>query len=202
MFTGMLMMPAPQGVEMSEAVLDFQQIHTEFRPKILRYLAGKVGELEAEDLTQEVFVKVNQALPTFRGDSSLSTWIYRIATNTALDRMRSPSFQRTESLECHCQTPAGEAEVEPEDLFTGEPVPSPEQEVFHKQRIGCYVDCINDLPESYRKVVSLSEIEEKAVVEIADILGLSEEAVKMRLHRGKLKLLQIMKCHCKAEDWL
>jgi len=187
---------------MSEAVLDFQQIHTEYRPKILRYLTGKVGELEAEDLTQDVFVKVNQALPNFRGESSLSTWIYRIAANTALDRMRSPSFQRTESLECCCQSPEGEAEVDPEDLFTQEAAPSPEQEVFHKQRIGCYVDCINDLPESYRLVMTLSEIEDKAVSEIADILGLREEAVKMRLHRGKEKLLQILKCHCKAEDWL
>lgn len=50
-----------------------------------------IGESEAEDLTQEILVKVNRALPDFRGDSSLSTWIYRIATHTAIDRLRSRS---------------------------------------------------------------------------------------------------------------
>jgi RNA polymerase sigma-70 factor, ECF subfamily len=187
---------------MSEAMLDFQQIHAEFRPKILRYMTGKVGELEAEDLTQEVFVKVNQALPTFRGDSSLSTWIYRIAANTALDRMRSPAFNRTESLECRCSSQSDEADIKAEDVWSGNAEKSPEHEVFLKQRFACYEDCINDLPESYRKVIVLSELEKKAANEIADILGLSEDAVKMRLHRGKILLLKMLKGHCKAEDWL
>ncbi len=53
-----------------------------------------VGGHEAEDLTQEVFLKVSRALDDFKGQSSISTWIYRIATNTALDRLRKPSFAR------------------------------------------------------------------------------------------------------------
>ncbi len=79
--------------------LDFQDIFADFQPKILRYLSRMVGEMEAEDLTQETFVKVSQAFESFRGESKLSTWIYRIATNTALDRMRSPSFQRNTSAD-------------------------------------------------------------------------------------------------------
>ncbi len=74
--------------------LDFQKIHADFRQKITLYLARLVGEFEAEDLTQEVFVRVNQNLPGFRGESRLSTWIYRIATNAAIDRRRQPSFRR------------------------------------------------------------------------------------------------------------
>lgn len=62
---------------------------------------------------------------------------------------------------------------------------SPEQEVFRKQHQACYEDCVNDLPESYQQVMVLSE-----------------DAVKMRLHRGKERLLQILKCQCKTEDWL
>ena len=68
--------------------LNFEQVHADFRPQVQRYLARMVGEQEAEDLTQEVFVKINRALGTFRGESKLSTWVYRIATNTALDRLR------------------------------------------------------------------------------------------------------------------
>src|SRR3990170_1473164 len=80
---------------MRSAMLEFEQIHAAFRAKIHRYLLRMVGEYEAEDLAQEVFVKVSQALKTFRGESELSTWIYRIATNADLDRFRSPALQRS-----------------------------------------------------------------------------------------------------------
>jgi RNA polymerase sigma-70 factor (ECF subfamily) len=79
---------------MNTQALEFQKVYEDFQPKILRYLARLVGESEAEDLAQETFVKVHQGLEKFRGESQLSTWIYRIATNTALDKLRSPSFQR------------------------------------------------------------------------------------------------------------
>jgi RNA polymerase sigma-70 factor (ECF subfamily) len=79
---------------MNTQALEFQKVYEDFQPKILRYLARLVGKSEAEDLAQETFVKVHQSLKNFRGESQLSTWMYRIATNTALDKLRSPSFQR------------------------------------------------------------------------------------------------------------
>ena len=78
--------------------LEFPQIYTAYWPKIARYLARLVGEDEAEDLTQEVFIKVSQALPGFRGESSVSTWLYRIATNAAYDRLRSRLRLQAEEL--------------------------------------------------------------------------------------------------------
>lgn len=63
-------------------------IYEEYYPKILRYLIRFLGPNEAEDATQEVFIKINTNLDSFRGESKLSTWIYRIATNTAIDRKR------------------------------------------------------------------------------------------------------------------
>ncbi len=74
---------------MAAATVDFQSVHKDFRPRVLRYLSRLVGEAEAEDLTQSVMLKISEALPGFRGDSSLSTWIYRIATNAALDKRAS-----------------------------------------------------------------------------------------------------------------
>ncbi len=68
--------------------------HETFRPKIRRYLGRLVGEVDAEYLTQEVFEKVSRVLRSFRGESSVATWIYRIAANAALDRLRNPSFRR------------------------------------------------------------------------------------------------------------
>jgi RNA polymerase sigma factor (sigma-70 family) len=72
---------------------DFQSLHDQFRPRVLRYLTRLVGEGDAEDLTQAVMLKVSRALPEFRGDSSVSTWIYRIATNTALDKARRKTIE-------------------------------------------------------------------------------------------------------------
>ena len=78
---------------MPSEVYDFQEIYQEFKPKLFRYFARLAGENEAEDLTQETMVKINHGLDQFRGDSTVSTWIYRIATNVARDRFRSAAFK-------------------------------------------------------------------------------------------------------------
>jgi RNA polymerase sigma-70 factor (ECF subfamily) len=187
---------------MSAAELDFQTIHAEFRPKIQRYLVRLVGEDEAEDLTQEVFVKVSRALASYRGESQLSTWIYRIATNTALDKLRSPAFKHSLQNELPDNSDPAESQIADQDTWTGELAPSLEQQLFLRERYACYCDFIENLPANYRAVVILSELEEFAASEIAKILGLSIDVVKIRLHRGRTRLLQELKAHCKAEDWL
>lgn len=188
---------------MKEAVLNFDEIHEAYRPKIRRYLARMVGEYESEDITQEVFVKVHRGLDDFKGESTLSTWIYRIATNTALDKMRSPSFRRTavseplsEDIGTNGKQATGlEASKAHEES-------SPERQVFLQQGFDCYCDVLEKLPENYRGVIALSEIGDRTVDEIAKILGLNPGTVKIRLHRGRERLLKELKAHCKAEDWL
>src|SRR3989337_1746469 len=126
---------------MRSAMLEFEQIHAAFRARIHRYLLRMVGEYEAEDLTQEVFVKVSQALKTFRGESELSTWIYRIATNAALDRLRSPSFQRT--VQDYPSNPfiaEGESELDDRNAWTGEKAQFVEAQVCRKEMIVCIQD--------------------------------------------------------------
>jgi RNA polymerase sigma-70 factor (ECF subfamily) len=110
--------------------------------------------------------------------------------------MRSPSFNRIVSNESSCCSDPVEMEIVDQDAL------SVEQQLFRRERAACYQDCIETLPENYREVVVLSELEKLAADEIADMLGLSVEAVKMRMHRGRLQLLQVLKSHCKAEDWL
>lgn len=187
---------------MNETTLDFQKIYDEFRSKIHRYLVRLVGEYEAEDLTQDVFIKVNRALDTFRGQSQLSTWIYRIATNAALDKLRDPSFKRIVQTRPSDGSDSGEAAAEGRDIWAGKEALSPEQQLFRKERFKCYCDAIDKLPVNYRMIVALSELEDLAANEIAEILGLNLDVVKIRLHRGRTKLLQELKSHCRAEDWL
>ena len=68
---------------MSQRPYNFEEIYNEFQSKIHYYLLKMIGSEEAEDLTQDVFLKVHNGLSKFDGRSKLSTWIYRIATNTA-----------------------------------------------------------------------------------------------------------------------
>jgi RNA polymerase sigma-70 factor (ECF subfamily) len=183
---------------MDVSKLGFQEIYAAFQPKILRYLGHMVGEHEAEDLTQDVFIKVSQALKTFRGDSQLSTWIYRIANNAAIDKIRSSSYQR-----CTEHSLVDDSiEAEDKDARTGGQMPSLERQLMRKEMVQCFGDYVETLPVNYQTVFVLSELGELTNNEIAETLGLSLDVVKIRLHRGRVKLLQELKTHCKVEDWL
>ena len=163
---------------------DLQTVYDELQPKIRRYLSRLVGPTDAEDLTQEVFIKVGQALPSFRGESTLSTWIYRIATNTAFDRLRSPSFQR-----------ASRAPLDVLPLPTDQPL-GIDQELARTEMTECIRRYIDDLPPAYRSVVVLGEDEGLTDQQIADVLGISLEAVKIRLHRARSRLRTALGAGC------
>lgn len=173
--------------------IDFTEIHRKFRIRINRYLAGMVGETEAEDLTQEVFSKVHLALEDFQGKSSLSTWIYRIATNCAIDRMRSPAWRRNplrvsldaaEGSEAACgvETPAPERTIE--------------NDVIRQEMSTCIREVINQLPQNDRTVIILSDIEGFRDDEISEILAVSREAAKIRLHRARNRLRKELEVRC------
>jgi RNA polymerase sigma-70 factor, ECF subfamily len=167
--------------------LSFQEIHDSFRPRIRRYLARLAGEYEAEDLTQEVFLKISQKLGTFRGESQLATWIYRIATNTALDRLRTPGFRQSA-----CGSDLNVEDAEPD---AGEPA-SVDEALIREEMNECIRGLIDRLPPDYRAVVALSELQELSNQEIADVLGVSLDAVKIRLHRARARLRKKFERSC------
>jgi RNA polymerase sigma-70 factor (ECF subfamily) len=182
---------------MTDDELGFQKIHDIYRPKIVRYLTRLLGRRDVEDVTQEVFVKVNEALKTFRGESQLSTWIYRIATNAALDMLRSPSFRQTGQKSLSEESIAeGEAESMDKDAWTGEKKPSIETSLIRKEMNKCIRGMVEKLPENYRTVVVLSELEGFKDDEIAEILGVSIQAAKIRLHRARARLKKELEIQC------
>ncbi len=179
---------------MEHDALDFQQIYDEVHPKILRYMARLAGEAEAEDLTQEVFMKVNRGLEEFRGESQLSTWIYRIATNTGIDRLRDCPVHQGSTIELSDDL----IEIEDREMWTGERALSVEQQLVRQQMNDCIRNFIHQLPEHYRTVLILSELEGIKNQEIATILGITLETVKIRLHRARAKLRHELEAHCEA----
>ena len=175
--------------------LELTQVYREFYPQILRYLERLTGDKEeARDLVQEVFLKVDQGLSKFEGRSSLSTWIYRIATNVSHDRFRSSSFQKGKK-----QTLTDEfIEENKEDanVWTGESEASADQKLAGKEMSSCINRYIYDLKEDYQKVLVLSEYEGLKNKEIASILGVTLDTVKIRIYRGRTQLKKRMEKGC------
>lgn len=171
---------------------DFDEVFKQYQPNILGYISKMTGPDLAEDITQEVFEKVSRNLDGFKGESKLSTWIYRIATNTALDRIRSPSFKLTDLRD----TGGISADEEPGHPISGEAPASPEQQVIRKEMGDCIHEFIGRLPPDYRTVLALSEIQGMKNREIAEILEISLDSVKIRLHRARARLRQELESGC------
>ncbi len=177
---------------MGDYELRFQRIYDEYYDKVNRYLERMVGDGEAEDLTQEVFIKIGKALETFRGEAQLSTWIYRIATHTALDRFRATHAHQSRNF---YEDDSASTE-EDKNSWTGEREASTEQKVIREEMNDCIRGIINTLPESYRTVIILSELEGLKDGEIAQIMGTSLQATKIRIHRARVKLKDEMTKAC------
>lgn len=138
---------------------------------------------DAEDVLQETFIKAYRALPNFDGRSSLSTWLYRIATNEALMLMRRHKVS-TVSIE----EPDEYSEEQQEPLQILDWCCAPEVELMSGEARRVLDQAIDTLPESLRVVFVLRDIEGLSTLETAEVLNLSETAVKTRLSRARLRL--------------
>lgn len=164
--------------------LSFDALYAAYYPRIRRYLARLIGLDEAEDVAQEVFLKAGRSLGEFRGDSAPLTWIYRIATNAALDRVRSPGYRASAA-----STPIDEScAVRPATA---------EDQAIRGEMSECVQDLVAQLPENYRTVLLLSELEGMKNGEIAEVLGVSLDTVKIRLHRARARLKQSLEAECR-----
>ncbi len=144
---------------------------------------------DAEDVLQSTFLKVFEALPSFEGRSSLSTWIYRIAVNEALMILRKRRPEIGLALE-----DGNEDEEEP--LSPPQAMIDwcclPEDELLSSEARRVLDQAIRKLPEKLRLVFLLRDIEELSIQETAEALGLSETNVKTRLLRARLRLREML----------
>ncbi|MGD8645390.1 MAG: RNA polymerase sigma factor [Desulfobacterales bacterium] len=171
---------------------EFDKIYQEYQPRIRPYLSRILGGQAAEDIAQDVFAKVSRRLDSFKGKSSFSTWIHRINTNTALDKLRSSSFNRSSEY-----TPLEDnATTEDRSAWTGQAEPTVGQELIRKELGDCMREFVDRLPPDYRTVLILSELEGFKNREIADILEIFLENVKIRLHRARARLKNELDVGC------
>ncbi|MCT2536101.1 RNA polymerase sigma factor SigW [Aquibacillus koreensis] len=158
----------------------FEDIVNFYQNKVYQICFRMVGNAhEAEDLAQEAFIRAYVNIHTFDDKRKFSTWLYRIATNLSIDRIRKkkPDYfldaevKGTDGLDMYSQLPAEQA--------------LPEEEVESLELQSYIQQEIMQLPTKYRSVIALRFVDELSLIEISEILNIPVGTVKTRIHRGR-----------------
>lgn len=170
---------------------DSQQFHQLIRPyeRSLYIMAFSMlrNEADAEDVAQEACLKAYRNLASFRADSKFGTWLVSITLNEARNRLRRNRSARTESVDI---PPDEHGHVSPALLRDWREVPS---EVLERAEVRQLLrKAIATLPEIYREVFLLRDVEEFSIKEAAEALNISESLVKVRLHRARTMLQKVL----------
>jgi RNA polymerase sigma-70 factor (ECF subfamily) len=164
----------------------FEQLVSRYQNKIMAYVARMLNDHEeAEDVTQEVFIKAYRSLDSFRGASSFSTWLYRIATNLCIDRVRKRkrSPQQAYSLDEPFDKDEDSGGRDVPDV-TNEPSLGVEREELRQQvRL-----TVAQMPEKLRSVLVMCDIQGMAYEQIAQVLDCPIGTVKSRLFHARADL--------------
>jgi RNA polymerase sigma-70 factor (ECF subfamily) len=168
------------------AVSDLDAIYrSRIQQLALRYVKNPE---DAEEVTQDVLLKVYRKIDAFRGDAALSSWIYRITFNTVMSRLRSQRMVqqhevREQDLLADVEENGGRVRREPADWSS-----LGDEAVMRSQLRTKLAAALKDLPEIYRTPVILRDLHGLTTEEASSQLGIKEQTLKSRLHRGRLFL--------------
>lgn len=192
---------APQALEEAELVARLRAGNDDAYATLVKQQAGRMlavarrmlgSEEDAQDVVQEAFLSAFKAIDRFEGTSRLSTWLHRIVVNAALMKIRSSKRRPETPIE----------ELLPTFLEDGHLAVMPAewkktaQDVLESKETRAMVrGLIDELPELYRNVLLLRDIEGLDTKETADLLEVSPNAVKIRLHRARLALRTLLDPH-------
>ena len=161
----------------------FDEIVRRYRNAVAAFIIATLGRAsDVEDLSQEVFLRVHQALPRFKPEGSFPAWLYRITVNLCRDEIRKKRLRRFLSLD----------DMEPsQPAFRDHSVSSDSLTMEHEQR-EVILDALAQVTEKYRTALVLREYEDLSYEEIAWTLGISEQAVKSRIFRAREQLRELL----------
>ena len=163
----------------------FEQLVTENQENVYRIVLSVIrDEEEAKDLAQDVFLKIYMSIKSFNGNSSLSTWIYRIAYNTALDHIKKvKNKNKTKSID---------DDEDIEVMYLDSKSFNPENEAEKREVSQDIKAALGMLPDEQRQVIELKDVHGFSYDEISAITGLKEGTLKSRLSRGRANLKNIL----------
>jgi len=145
------------------------------------------NEEDAKDLSQEIFIKVFENIGKFKGNSSFSTWLYRIATNTCIDELRRRKGKETYSIDAEVETDEGNMKREYSDLK-----PNPEEMAINKEVSIQIQNAMDHLSEEHKTAIILRDLQGLEYNEISEILECSLGTVKSRISRARRQLIELL----------
>jgi RNA polymerase sigma factor (sigma-70 family) len=173
----------------------FAQLLNEFEQKVFATCISFVPNKEdAEDIAQEVFLEVFRSVNKFKGDSKLSTWIYKITTNKCLEFIRKKNSKKR--FVFMQRILGNEIPVDKTSYFTE--VNHPGVLLENKEKSAIIFKAINTLPENQKVIFTLAKVDGKSYQEIVEITGKSLSSVESILFRAKKQLQQKLKAFYKA----
>jgi RNA polymerase sigma-70 factor, ECF subfamily len=181
-----------------ETSLDLARVYEAYHDRVFAYVASLIGRDEADDVAQDVFVKIGRSLGTLEDRAKLTSWIYAITINTVRDRAR--------TLSTRTDRPSGVPGFAREEREGDEPlsrVPdgtsrTPEEIAIRNEMVACYLDYVKQLPPDYYEVYVLREFESLSNEDIARRLALNVGTVKIRLHRARTELNEVLRRNCRC----
>jgi len=170
------------------AEADFER----YRDRIYRHVRRMVrSRADAEDLTQETFLRAHRQLAELRDPASMAPWLYRIATNACCEFLR-PSLERR----AHHPGPDGDGPERAEELELAAEGPGLDHLLDQAAMSACGAELLERLPPSYRTVLLLHDLQGLTSIEVARLLRCTPGAVKIRLHRARREFRVLLEAGC------
>jgi RNA polymerase sigma-70 factor, ECF subfamily len=170
---------------MNEIKYNYDEIYKTYFRKIKNYISRTAGVEESEDITQEVFIKVYKSLKDFKGNSNVYTWIYRIATNLIIDKMKKKKIVDR----CNINDIILFGKANPEYL-------TEEFRIARDEMKECVCSYIKTLKSKYHLIIVLREYESLSIDEIAHVMEITSENAKRTFSRAKKKLKELLIKQC------
>ena len=163
--------------------MDFDAVYLKYVSLVYNVALQYVQNVpDAEEITQDVFIKVYEKHDSFKGESALKTWVYRIAINTSLDAIKAKSRKKRAAF-----ANRDDAALEKISDFN-----HPGAALENKEALALLFEAINQLPEVQRSVLILLKVEDLSQKEVAEILDKSQKAVESTFQRAKQNLKKIL----------
>ena len=162
----------------------FNDLVRKYEKQVYNFAYRLTGNYDdANDVAQDAFLRVFNAIGSFRGDASFSTWLFRITTNVFLDERKRAKAHPQASLDEYLELGESSVTRQIED-----PSPTPEAVLEESERAQILSNAVSDLPEYQRAMITLYHGQQKSYEEIAEIMDLPIGTVKSRLNRARLAL--------------
>ncbi len=188
-------MSAQEASKRSEDHADLQisEVAERYRPRIYQHVLAMVHDpTEAEDLTQETFIRAQRSLETLRDPDALTAWLYRLATNVCLDRFRAATRRLIQPFDPTGEPPGDQGIPDATE-------PRLDRVIEQAEMTECVQEYIGELPDDYRTVILLHDLHALTNPEIAEMLDCSLATVKIRVHRARERLRAALRSGCEFE---